>query len=73
MSEEYTSGSYRMELLKAGNWLPWKRRMLAVLRDLGLEKYVMEDASKSVDDQTLTEEEKAVQKSWKIGDAKART
>lgn len=44
MSEEYTSGTYRMEMLKAHNWMPWKRRMLAVLRDLGLEKYIAKDA-----------------------------
>ena len=29
-----------MEMLKAQNWMPWKRQMLAVLRDLGLEKYI---------------------------------
>jgi hypothetical protein len=45
MSEEFTSGSYRMEMLKSSNWMPWKRRMLAVLRDLGLEKYIAKDAS----------------------------
>ena len=33
-----------MELLKGHNWMPWKRRMLAVLRDLGLEKYITKDA-----------------------------
>ena len=44
MSEEHTSGTYRMEMLKAQNWMPWKRRMLAVLRDLGLEKYIAKDA-----------------------------
>jgi hypothetical protein len=41
MSESHTSGgSYRIELLKADNWMPWKRRILAILRDLGLEKYI---------------------------------
>ena len=25
--------------LKLNNWMPWQRRMLAVLRDLGLDKY----------------------------------
>ena len=33
-----------MELLKAHNWMPWKRRMLAMLQDLGLEKYIAKDA-----------------------------
>jgi hypothetical protein len=42
MSEEHavTIGSYRIEQLKAENWMPWKRRMLAIFRDLGLEKYI---------------------------------
>jgi len=44
MSDEYTTGSYRIELLKADNWMPWKRRMLAVFRDLGLDKYIERDA-----------------------------
>ncbi|KDR72287.1 hypothetical protein GALMADRAFT_23824, partial [Galerina marginata CBS 339.88] len=61
MSEEHTSGSYRMELLKATNWMPWKRRMLAVLRDLGLEIYIAKDAK-------IPES-----KRWRAGDAKART
>ena len=34
-----------MEMLKSSNWMPWKRHMLAVLRDLGLEKYIAKDAS----------------------------
>lgn len=34
-----------MELLKANNWMPYTRRMLAVLRDLGLEKYNAKDAT----------------------------
>ena len=45
MSDEYSSGGgYRYELLKADNWMPWKRRMLAVFRGLGLDKYIVKDA-----------------------------
>jgi len=33
-----------MKMLKAQNWMPWKRRMLAVLMDLGLDKYIEEGA-----------------------------
>ena len=46
MSENHSSrsGSYRIELLKGDNWMPWKRRMLAILRDQGLEKYVKKTA-----------------------------
>ena len=45
MTEEYTSRTYRMEMLKSNNWMTWKRRMLAVLQDLGLEEYIAKDAS----------------------------
>src|SRR5271168_2698603 len=72
MSEEYTSGTYRMEMLKSSNWMPWKRRMLAVLRDLGLEKYIAsipEEAKRG----EPTEEENEAQEKWRNGDAKART
>lgn len=76
MSDEYTSsGSYRMEMLKASNWMPWKRRMLAVLRDLGLEKYIAKDASmpESATPNAPTTEEIEAQRRWREGDAKART
>src|SRR5665213_3494839 len=75
MSEEYTTGSYRMEMLKGHNWLPWKRRMLAVLRDLRLEKYIEEKyiIPVAADIKNVTpDEQKAIDK-WKEGDAKART
>ncbi|EDR00222.1 uncharacterized protein LACBIDRAFT_314635 [Laccaria bicolor S238N-H82] len=58
MSDEYTTGSYWMEMLKAHNWMPWKRQMMAVLRDLGLEKYIAKDRC----------DEK-----WAEGDAKVQT
>ena len=31
--------------LKGDNWMPWKRRMLAILRDTGLEKYIEKGAA----------------------------
>jgi hypothetical protein len=73
MSEEYTSGSYQMEMLKATNWMPWKRQMLAVLRDLGLEKYIAADARipESADRSKPTAEELEEQKKWHEGDIKA--
>jgi hypothetical protein len=75
MSEKYTSGSYRMEMLKATNWMPWKQRMLAVLRDLGLEKYIAADARipESADRSKLTAEELEEQKKWCEGDIKTCT
>src|SRR6266700_6629092 len=75
MSDEYTTGSYRIELLKADNWMPWKRRMLAVFRDLGLDKYIEKDAKspESADVNKPTTEELDTQKKWADGDSKART
>ena len=63
-----------MELLKAHNWMPWKRRMLAVLRDLGLEKYIAKDARapESADKANPTTAELEEQKRWRDSDAKAR-
>ena len=64
-----------MELLKGHNWMPWKWRMLAVLQDLGLEKYIEKDAilPEPADKANLTQDEKEAEKKWKEGDAKART
>jgi hypothetical protein len=75
MSEEYASGTYCMEMLKATNWLPWKHQMLVVLRDLRLEKYIAKDAAppKSVNLTRPTTEEKEAIAKWESGDAKAQT
>ena len=77
MSDEpsYTSGSYRMEMLKSNNWMPWKRRMLAVLRDLSLETYIDKDSKppQLADANKPTDAEKEAGKKWHDGDAKART
>jgi hypothetical protein len=82
MSDEtttYTSGSYRMEMLRGNNWMPWKRRMLAVLRDQQLDMYIESDAkppTPQVPALTKPEEIAAELKEinqWHKGDAKART
>ena len=75
MSEEYTSGGYWMEMLKASNWMPWKQWMLAVLQDLGLEKYIAADAKlpELADRSKPTPEELETQKKWWEGDTKACT
>jgi len=75
MLEEYTSGLYWMELLKADNWMPWKQRMLAMLRDLGLEKYVEKTTKfpESADKSATTTQELEDQKKWTEGDAQMRT
>ena len=36
--------TYQVEFLQAHNWMPWKRRMLARLRDLELEQHVLKGA-----------------------------
>ena len=76
MSDEYSSGSgYRYELLKADNWMPWKRQMLAVFRDLGLEKYIAKDvkALESADPEKPTASEIEAKNKWAEGDGKAHT
>ena len=76
MSEEYsTGGGYQYELLKANNWMPWKQQMLAIFRDLGLEKYIAKDAKapESANPTKITPEEMEAKKKWAEGDGKART
>jgi hypothetical protein len=75
MSEEYTSRNYQMEMLKATNWMPWKRRILAVLQDLGLEKYIAADAKipESANRSKPTADELEAQRKWCEGDTKACT
>ena len=77
MSENHSSGlgSYWIELLNNDNWMPWKRRMLAILRDQGLEKYVAKtaEAPKPIVAAKPTKEETDAIVKWQEGDAKART
>ena len=49
--------------------------MLAILWDLGLEKYIEKDATppEPTDKANLTQDEKDAEKRWKEGDVKART
>lgn len=55
--------------------MPWKRRMLAVLRDLDLEKYIdkTNTAPRPVKHDAPTKEELDALDKWRTGDAKART
>ena len=39
MLDEYTS-TYQVEVLQSRNWMPWQRRMLAVLRHIRLDKHI---------------------------------
>ena len=49
----------------------WKQRMLAVLQDLGLEKYIEKNAKapKTTDRDNPTQDKKEASKRWKEGDA----
>ena len=68
-------GGYHIESLKANNWMPWKRRILAVLRDLDLERYIDEKSTppRPVKPTEPTSEETKAIEDWKTGDAKTRT
>ena len=62
--EQSTSRSYQIELLGPNNWVPWKRRILAILRDLGLEEFIEKDSKcpEAKDPAKLTDEEVELQK-----------
>ena len=47
--------------------------MQAILRDLGIEKYIEENLAPPVAKTPPTEADIRLQKEWKIGDAKAQT
>jgi hypothetical protein len=72
---KFTSRLYWIELLKGNNSMPWKRRMLAVLRDLGLETHIEESSKLPVAADPLkpTKDETKAIKKWTDGDAKMRT
>ena len=75
MSESHSNGSesHRIKLLKSDNWMPWKWRMLAILWDQGLKKYVEKTAESPKlrrPEEPTIEETEAIDK-WKEGDAKA--
>ena len=76
MSEHQSSGSggYQIELLRINDWMPWKCRMLAILRDLDLEEYIEKDLWPPIPENTsaLTDDEKVKIKTWKTRDAKVR-
>ena len=74
MSEQNTTGgSYHIELLRSNNWMLWKHQMQAILRDLGIEKYIEENSAPPVGKTPPTEADIKVQKEWKTGGAKAWT
>jgi hypothetical protein len=74
-ANSYTSSGYRIELLKGTNWMPWKRRMMVILRDQNLEEYIKPDSKKPepASKDSPTAEESAQIEKWINRDAKALT
>ncbi|KAJ3521915.1 hypothetical protein NMY22_g12109 [Coprinellus aureogranulatus] len=64
------SGAYRLEPLNATNWMPWKRRMEAVLREQDLHKYITEAGGKA---EKARPSDKDAAAAWDKGESKART
>ena len=71
----HTSRPYRIEMLKSNNWLAWKRRMLAVLRDQKLDSYIERNATPPLpkDPKNPTEEEQKAAKTWRENDYRAQS
>jgi hypothetical protein len=72
-TQQVSIGRYQIDMLKAHNWMPWKRQMLAILVDLGLDRYVDSTNThpESAKKDGPTTEEKAKQTMWDKMDAKA--
>ena len=71
-----TPGSlFKIELLNANNWLAWKRRIMAVLRDRNLDEYVTGDIKCPVPTHPSapTQNERDAIKAWKQKDQRAQT
>src|ERR1700754_840575 len=74
-STDTPSSLFRIELLREDNWIPWKRRVTAILRERGLLKYVEGTVTKpSAADPTqpTTAETQAIER-WEELDGKAQT
>ncbi|GBE84071.1 hypothetical protein SCP_0600490 [Sparassis crispa] len=74
-SRDSLSSLFRIEQLRDDNWLPWKRRTMAILRERGVLKYVNETSEKlkPANATTPTAGETAVITKWVEGDQKAQT
>ncbi|GBE87024.1 hypothetical protein SCP_1002700 [Sparassis crispa] len=74
-SRDSLSSLFRIEQLRDDNWLPWKRRTMAILRERGVLKYVdgTSEKPKPANATTPTAGETAVITKWVEGDQKAQT
>ena len=78
MTDSVTIGGsgFRIEPLKGhDNWMPWKRRMLAILRELDLDDMVDDDQKlpTAKDEKAPTIEELKERSAWLKKDEKVRT
>ena len=72
-THEIPSSLFRIELLREDNWLPWKRRVTAILRERNLLKYVDGTAKKPKSSSPTTTEEINELTKWETGDQSAQT
>lgn len=74
-SDSIPSSLFRIELLREDNWVPWKRRVTAILRERGLLKYAegVKTRPVPVDPKKLTAEEMKGMQTWDETDGKAQT
>ncbi len=74
-SDQTPSSLFRIELLREDNWVPWKRRVTAILRERGLLKYAegIERKPVSADAKAPTAEELEKARKWEELDGKAQT
>ncbi|SJL04875.1 uncharacterized protein ARMOST_08246 [Armillaria ostoyae] len=75
LSDQTPSSLFRIELLREDNWVPWKRRVTAILRERGLLKYAEGTERKPVpaDAKAPTAEELEKVRKWEELDGKAQT
>ena len=62
-----------MEMLKSSSWMPWQRRMLAVLRYVELDKYIAYENVPGVAKERQPTEEIEAQKKWRERNARGST
>ncbi len=75
MSDTTPSSLFRIELLQEHNWVPWKRRVTAILRERALLKYADGTLKKPIpaDAKAPTAEESEKITKWEEGDGRAQT
>src|ERR1700761_51660 len=68
-----TASGYRIKLLRADNWIPWKQRMIGILKERGLLGYIEGKVKRPepvIPNVPTTDEQMAIDK-WDMQDEKA--